>query len=74
MLVDLRSFCIAELGSFDLNASVPRLGLIADLGSDVLSLSIAIGPDKQRLAVPGLVPNVLCNRQFVLQEHISNPV
>lgn len=58
---DLRSFCVAESGSLDLNPSIAILGLVADLTANVLSLSITIGPDKQCLAVSGLISNIFCN-------------
>lgn len=62
-----RSLCIAELGSLDLDPCVPTFGLIADFTTNVLSFTITIGPDEQGLAVFGLIPNIFCNWQLVLQ-------
>jgi len=63
---DSRSLCVAEFGSFHLNPRIPRPRLVSDLGTDVFALSITIRPDKQCLAVSGLVANVLCNWQLIL--------
>jgi hypothetical protein len=62
-----RSLGIAEPGSFDLDACISTFGLIANFATNVLSFTITIGPDEQSFAVPGLISNVLCNWQLVLQ-------
>lgn len=62
-----RSLDIAEGRSLDLDPPVAFLGRIDNLLSDVLSLTIAIGPDDEQLAVPCLPLNVLCHSFLVLR-------
>lgn len=66
-----RSFCIAELGSLDLDTCVSIFGLIANFTTDMLPFTITISPDEQGFAVFGLVSNIFCNRQFVLQSTVN---
>jgi hypothetical protein len=42
----MRPLCIAESSSFDQDTLVSLFGFFADFGTDVLSLSITVGPDK----------------------------
>lgn len=61
-----RSLGITELGSFDQDPRITTLCLLADFCANMLSFSITICPDKQGLAAASLLPDILCNRHFVL--------
>lgn len=67
--IDLRSFCVAELRSFDINPPVARSRLLADLGANMLSLSVTVGPDEQGFTVSGLIADVLCDWHLILPRH-----
>ena len=67
MAKHLRSFCVTELGSFDLNPIITTLSLFPHFCANMLPFSITVGPDEQSLGVFGLVSNVFCNWQFVLR-------
>jgi hypothetical protein len=70
----LRSLDIAELGSLDLKATVALLCRFTDLISDMLSLTITVGPDAQALAIFCLLLDILGNVGFVLEVARSDDV
>lgn len=61
-----RSFDIAELGPLDFDAWVALESRIPDLAADMLPFTIAVGPNKKRFGVLGLVLDVPCNIFLVL--------
>lgn len=61
-----RAFCVAKLGSLDLNPAISCFRLITDLGANMLAFTITIGPDEQCFGVLGLFPNILRNWELVL--------
>lgn len=64
--LDSRSFDVAELSPLDLDTGVALLGCVSDFPSDVFSFTITISPYKKRLAILGLLLDVLCNILLVL--------
>lgn len=62
----LRSFCIAEYRSLDLNATFAFPSSLPYLGTDVLTFSVTVGPDEQSLAVLGLLSDISCDWLLVL--------
>ena len=57
----LRAFCVAELGSLNLDPSISCFCLITDLRTNMLTFSITVGPNEQGFRVLGLVPDVIRN-------------
>lgn len=65
---DVRFLSIAESCTFDDETGVALLCLVQDLSTDVLTFTIAIGPDEQNLRISRLGRNVSRNRRLVLAE------
>ena len=42
----IRALCVAESSTLDRDSGIALLGLFANFGTDVLSFSVTIGPDK----------------------------
>jgi hypothetical protein len=57
---------VAESGSFDLNARIAFAGNVSDLGADVFTFSVTVGPDEKDVAVSSLLLDVFRNSLFVL--------
>jgi len=63
---DSHSLNIAEPRALDLQPVIAFQGFIPDLGPDMLSLSITIGPDEQSLGTSGLIFDVRSNFTLIL--------
>ncbi len=62
----IRSLDVAESCSLDFEATVRLYGNVSDLGADVLSFSVAVGPYKQSSRTSGLSLDVLSDDFLVL--------
>ena len=68
-----RSFNVAETCSPHLDVGVGFASNVSDLCADVLAFAIAVGPDEQNLAVPGLRFDVLGDAFLAVLDEVLNP-
>jgi hypothetical protein len=59
--VYVRSFCIAEFSTFNLNIRIPLNSLVANFGSNMFTFAVTIRPNEQGPRVARLFLNIFRN-------------